>query len=227
MHTYEYPRPGYTADSVIFGYDGKELKVLLIQRKDNPFKDQWAIPGGFCNQHETSQQTAQRELQEETGVNHGYMEQLGTWDTPGRDPRGWVATVAYFALVNLNHHNPKTADDAKATDWFPINKLPEKLAFDHKDILKTAIRRLRAKITYAPVGFELLPPKFTLSQLQALYETILGISIDKRNFRKKMLSLNFLVPLEEKSSSESGRPAQLFRFDKKRYSKPTKFHLEF
>jgi len=228
MPTYEYPRPGYTADSIIFGYDGTELKVLLIKRGDNPFKDRWAIPGGFCNEGETSRQAAKRELMEETGVVHGYMEQLGTYDTPGRDPRGWTATVAYFALVNLTHYNPKGADDAKEAKWFSINKLPSALAFDHAIILRDAIQRLRAKVTYAPVGFELLTEKFTMTDLQALYETLLGISIDKRNFRRKMTSLNFIVPLNEKETKVgSSRPARLYRFDKKKYEAPKNFHVEF
>lgn len=219
--TYKYPRAALTVDCVVFGFDGEALKVLLIRRGLEPFKDQWALPGGFVNPDETVDAAALRELQEETGLRDLYIEQLYTFGAVDRDPRERVISVAYFALVRRADHLPVGADDAAEAAWFEVRKAP-KLAFDHADILKVALERLRGKIRWQPVGFELLPQKFTLTQLQEIYEAILGHTLDKRNFRKKLLALDLLVPLEEFTKAGSRRPAQLFRFDRRKYETLTR-----
>ncbi|WP_193212409.1 NUDIX hydrolase [Luteolibacter marinus] len=214
-YQYEYPRPALTVDCVVFGFDGDGLQVLLIRRGIEPFLGAWALPGGFVHMDEDLPEAARRELEEETGLHDVFLEQLATFGTPGRDPRGRVVSVAYVALVRPDQH-PATGDtDASEAAWFPCGELPG-LAFDHPLILEAALERLRGKIRYQPVGFELLPKRFTLSQIQALYEAILGRPIDKRNFRKKLLAFDFLVPLEEFTSG-SHRPARLHRFDRRKY----------
>lgn len=219
--TYKYPRAALTVDCVVFGFDGEDLKVLLIRRGLEPFKDRWALPGGFVNPDETVDAAALRELQEETGLRDLYIEQLYTFGAVDRDPRERVISVAYFALVRRADHLPQGADDAAEAAWFEVRKVP-KLAFDHAEILKVALERLRGKIRWQPVGFELLPQKFTLTQLQEIYEAILGYALDKRNFRKKLLALDLLVPLEEFTKAGSRRPAQLFRFDRRKYETLTR-----
>lgn len=221
-YTYEYPRPALTVDCVIFGWDGsQELKVLLIQRGNEPYAGHWALPGGFVDEEEDLEDAALRELEEETGVKDVFVEQLFTFGTPGRDPRGRVVSVAYFALVNLKDHEVKAADDASDANWYAVADLPE-LAFDHAQIMKIAVSRLRAKLRYQPIGFELLPDKFTLSELQTLYETILGVKeINKRNFRTRILKMDVLKE-EGKQSGVSHRPAMLYSFDKKKYEKQLK-----
>ena len=217
-YSYAYPRPSVTVDCVVFGLDleAEDLKVLLIQRKKDPFAGKWAFPGGFVEPDETLEVSAKRELQEETGIARLYLEQLYTFGDPGRDPRGHTVTVAYYALVKLSDHAPVAADDARAVDWFSVAG-PPKLAFDHEKILKVAVERLRAKVRYQPIGFELLPRKFTLSQLQRLYETVLDRELDKRNFRKKILSMGILVELDEIQQDVAHRAARLYRFDRERY----------
>src|SRR5919201_2503311 len=194
--TYEYPRPALTVDAVVFGLDDEDLKVLLIQRGLEPFKGKWALPGGFVRVDETLDEAARRELAEEAGLEGVFLEQLYTFGAVNRDPRERVVSVAYYALVKLAAHETKAATDAADARWFPISKVP-KLAFDHADILATALARLKGKVRYQPIGFELLPPKFTLSQLQHLYEAVLETPLDKRNFRKKVLSFGLLAPLKE------------------------------
>lgn len=225
-HTYQYPRAALTVDCVVFGFDEGELKALLIERGLAPFKGQWALPGGFVRVDETLDEAARRELEEETGLRGVYLEQLYTFGELKRDPRERIVSVAYYALVKLALSQTRAATDAADARWFPISKIP-KLAFDHLTIFTTALDRLRGKLHYQPVGFELLPPKFTLSQLQHLYQTVLGASLDKRNFRKKVQSLGLLIPLKEFSEGP-GRPAQLFRFDPDKYGRLTKegFHFE-
>lgn len=214
--TYEYPRPALTVDCVVFGFDGDGLKVLLIRRGIDPFIGSWALPGGFVHMEETLDQAARRELAEETHLHDVFLEQLYTYGNPERDPRGHVVSVAYYALVRPDQH-PATGDsDASEAAWHPMKKLPP-LAFDHAQILSTAIDRLRGKIRYQPIGFELLPKRFTLSQLQALYEAILGRAVDKRNFRKKLLVFDFLVPTDERLTGPAHRPARLYRFDRRKY----------
>jgi 8-oxo-dGTP diphosphatase len=217
-YTYEYPRAALTVDCVVFGYDADELKVLLIQRALGPFKGKWALPGGFVRLDETIDNAARRELAEETGLKDVFLEQLYTFGAIGRDPRERVVSVAHYALVKLSDHRAKAATDAANAEWFPISKVP-KLAFDHADILATAMSRLKGKVRYQPIGFELLPPKFTLSELQHLYEAVLETELDKRNFRKKVLGFGLLVPLKEARMAGRHRPAQLFRFDTDKYEK--------
>jgi 8-oxo-dGTP diphosphatase len=225
-YTYEYPRPALTVDCVLFGFDESELKVLLIQRGLQPFKDLWALPGGFVRVDETIAEAARRELVEETGLKGVFLEQLYTFGELDRDPRERVVSVAYYALVKLSDHRAKAATDAANAEWLRISKVP-KLAFDHADILETALARLKNKLRYEPIGFELLPPKFTLSQLQQLYEAVLESDLDKRNFRKKVLGFDLLVPLKETQMEGRHRPAQLFRFDAEKYEKLKKRGFNF
>jgi 8-oxo-dGTP diphosphatase len=225
-HTYQYPRAALTVDCVVFGFDESELKVLLIQRALDPFKGKWALPGGFVHVDETLDDAARRELAEETGLENVFLEQLYTFGTVKRDPRERVVSVAHFALVKLSDYKAKAATDAAKAEWFPISELP-KLAFDHAEIVVAALARLQGKVRYQPVGFELLPPKFTLSDLQHLYEAILGAELDKRNFRKKVLGFELLVALKETQMSGRHRPAQLFRFDADKYEKLKKRGFNF
>lgn len=215
-YTYEYPRPALTVDCVIFGYDtGQSLKVLLIQRSLPPYEGQWALPGGFVDMAENLESAALRELEEETGMTDVFIEQLYTFGDPGRDPRGRVVSVAYYALVNLSEHPLRASSDARRVGWFPAYQLPA-LAFDHAEIVETAIQRLRGKVRYQPIGFELLPEEFTLTQLQDLYEAVLDIPLNKRNFRTRILKMGVL---EEVGMQEgvSHRPARLYRFDREKY----------
>ncbi len=227
-YTYEFPRPSLTVDIVIFGFSEKELKVLLIKRALDPFIDSWAIPGGFVQMDETLDAAARRELEEETGVSKVYLEQLYTFGDVKRDPRGRVVTVSYFALINLDKVKLKASTDAKEAQWFAMDELPE-LAFDHDKILCTAYDRLKGKIKYVPIGFELLPEKFSLTELQNLYEVIIGEEIDKRNFRKKILKFDFLIETNEMQQNVAHRKAKLYKFDKKKYEKLVKegFYFEF
>ena len=205
-----------SVDAVVFGYEEGVISVLLIKRKYDPFKGKWAIPGGFVLNDESLETAVERELQEETGVTINYLEQLYTFGDVERDPRGRVVTVAYVGLVRPNTFKIVAATDAAQVQWFAIKELPE-LSFDHQKILNIAIARLQSKITYEPIGFELLDKKFPFSDLEKLYSTLLGRPIDRRNFRKKFLSLNVLDELNEKVSKGSGRPANLFQFNQKRY----------
>ena len=215
---YEYPRPAVTADCVIFGYTGSELQLLLIERGNEPFKGEWALPGGFLNMDEDADTCARRELQEETGLENVYMEQLYTFSRVDRDPRGRVITVAYYALVNLFDYQVKAGDDAVNARWFALSELPE-LAFDHADIIQTAIGRLRGKIRYQPLGFELLPEQFTIPELQRLYESTLQTTLDRRNFRKKILSTGLLIDLgKDARRMEAHKKAKRYCFDKIKYS---------
>jgi 8-oxo-dGTP diphosphatase len=205
-----------TVDAVVFGYEEGEISILLIKRKYAPFKGQWAIPGGFVLNDESLEEAVERELREETGVEINYLEQLYTFGKPDRDPRERVVTVGYFGLVRPNAFRLNASTDADQAQWFRMEQLPE-LAFDHDHIMSTAIKRLQTKIIYEPIGFELLDKKFPFSDLEKLYTTVIGRDIDRRNFRKKILALDVLDKLEEKTSSGSGRPANLFQFNQKRY----------
>lgn len=226
-HTYKYPRAALTVDCVVFGFDEGELKILLIERGQAPFKGQWALPGGFVRVDETLDAAARRELAEEAGLNDVFLEQLYTFGAVDRDPRERVVSVAYYALVKMAGRGVKAASDAADARWFAVSQAPE-LAFDHREILAAALARLKGKVRYEPVGFELLAPKFTLSQLQHLYEAILGTELDKRNFRKKVLGFGLLAPLAETQMAGRHRPAQLFRFDTRKYGalKKRGFHFE-
>jgi 8-oxo-dGTP diphosphatase len=224
--TYEYPRAALAVDCVVFGLDETDLKVLLIQRRLQPFQHAWALPGGFVRVEETVDDAARRELAEEAGVTDVYLEQLYTFGTPlDRDPRERVVTVAYYALAKLSDHRIRAATDAMGVGWFALDDLP-KLAFDHSEIVTVAHERLRGKVRYAPVGFELLPPRFSLTQLQRLYEIILGTDLDKRNFRKKILSMDLLVETEEYEQGVRHRAARLYRFDRRKYDRLAKQGFE-
>lgn len=218
LYTYDYPRPAVTADCVVFGLDvdANELRVLLIQRAEAPFAGQWALPGGFVKMEESLEEAARRELQEETGVKNIFLEQLYSFGDIKRDPRGRVITVAYYALINLNDQPLRAASDASRAAWFAVDDVPA-LAFDHDRILQAALTRLRGKLTYEPIGFELLPAKFTLTQLQRLYEGVLQRALDRRNFRKKILGMRLLVDLKEIEQDVAHRAARLYRFDEGKY----------
>lgn len=226
-YTYDYPRPAVTVDCVIFGLDESSLlKVLLIQRANDPYKDYWALPGGFVDMNEDLKTAALRELEEETGLKDVFIEQLFTFGDPGRDPRGRVISIAYYALVNLSRYALKAASDAREVRWFEVDQLPD-LAFDHARILSIAVNRLRSKVRYQPIGFELLPEVFTLTQLQKLYETILGVkeSLNKRNFRTRILKMGVLKQVG-KQKGVAHRPAKLYSFDKEKYQELVKAKYE-
>lgn len=227
-HTYEYPRPAVAVDCVVFGLDLDEdaLEILLIQRSGEPFAHAWALPGGFMQMDETADAAARRELAEETGVTDVYLEQLYTFTGVDRDPRGRVISIAYYALAKLSDHRIRAATDAENVAWFGIHELP-RLAFDHQAIVDVAIERLRGKVRYAPLGFELLPPRFTLSQLQRLYEIILEKPLDKRNFRKKILAMDLLIDTGEQEQGVAHRAARLYRFDRRKYQKLARHGFSF
>ena len=224
--TYTYPRPALAVDCVVFGLDEADLAVLLIRRDLEPFAGKWALPGGFVHIDETVDEAARRELAEETGLGRVFLEQLYTFGATDRDPRERVVTVAYYALVNLEGHRVKAATDARDAAWFSVSDLPA-LAFDHDAIAAMALERLRGKVRYRPIGFELLPPKFTLTMLQRLYEKVLEKELDKRNFRKKVLATGLLEELDEVEQDVAHRAARLYRFDKKRYRELEKDGLDF
>ena len=203
-------------DIVIFTIEDGVLKVLLVKRKIPPFKDQLAVPGGFVLEHESLDQAALRELREETGVANVYLEQLYSFGDVTRDPRGRIISIAYFALISAGH-KLRAGTDASEASWWPAQRTPP-LAFDHAKILAYALERLRNKLEYTTVGFQLLPSKFTLGELQAVYEAILDKPMDKRNFRRKVAELKILKPLRE-YRSDVGRPAQLFQFVAARFEK--------
>lgn len=215
-YSYTYARPALTVDCVVFGLDDEELKVMLIQRAHPPFEKKWALPGGFVEMDETLEEAARRELEEETGLRHIYLEQLYTFGAVDRDPRERVVSVAYYALVNLVDHPVQAASDAEDAAWFGVHDVPQ-LAFDHALILQTALNRLRGKLRYQPIGFELLPRKFTLRQLQHLYELVLERKLDKRNFRKKVLATDLLIETDELEKDVAHRAARLYQFDERKY----------
>jgi 8-oxo-dGTP diphosphatase len=221
VYQYEFPRPALTVDCVVFGLDDQDLKVLLIQRDLEPCAGKWALPGGFVHEQETLEEAARRELAEETGLNRVFLEQLYTFGDPGRDPRERVVTVAYYALVNIRDHKVRASTDARNAAWFAVTD-PPSLAFDHDLILETARQRLRGKLSYQPIGFELLPRKFTLSQLQRLYEIILEKPVDKRNFRRKILGMGLLRETEEIEQDVAHRAARLYSFDEAKYRRLAK-----
>lgn len=226
MYCYRYPHPAVTTDCVIFGFDGERLQVLLIERGIEPFKGRWAFPGGFIKMDETAEEGALRELKEETGMENAFIQQFHTFSNPLRDPRERVITIAYYALVRIQE--VKGGDDAASARWFPLDEIPA-LAFDHDHMLRMATQRLRQEIHFHPIGFELLPEKFTLRELQSLYEAILGITFDRRNFAKKMLHLEILNELDETVWPTPKREAKLFSFNAGKYEelKRKGFRMEF
>ena len=193
--TYAYSRPALTVDCVVFAFDGHDLEVLFIRRGQAPFQGAWALPGGFVPEGEGIDAAARRELAEETGLEGFHLEQLRAFGEPGRDPRGHTVTIAYYALVRRESMRAVAATDAAEAAWFSVASLP-RLAFDHREILGVAINRLRASLRDRPIGIDLLPRHFTLSQLQALYEAVLGRALDKRNFRKRLAATGLLVELD-------------------------------
>jgi 8-oxo-dGTP diphosphatase len=205
----KYEKPSVSVDIVVFSIRDNNLKILLIKRKSWPFRDTWAIPGGFINMKEDLKDAAKRELMEETNVKDVYLEQLYTFGKPGRDPRTRVITVAYFALINSDGVELKATTDASEVKWFTVNDLP-KLAFDHNEMIDYSKKRLRWKLEYTTIAFQLLPKKFTLTQLQNIYEIVFDKSFDKRNFRKKMFALNILKETNEMLSDVAHRPAKLY-----------------
>ena len=225
-YCYKYPHPAVTTDCVIFGFNGERLQVLLIERGIEPYKGKWALPGGFLKMDESAEECARRELKEETGLEGAYMEQFHTFSSPERDPPERVVTIGYFALIR--QQEVKGGDDAAAAKWFPLDETPA-LAFDHDFILRKATQRLREQLHFQPIGFELLPEKFTLKELQSLYEAILGIHFDRRNFAKKMFHLEILTDIEETVWPTPKREAKLYKFNAKKYEelKFKGFKLEF
>jgi 8-oxo-dGTP diphosphatase len=210
-YTYAYPRPAITVDIVVFTLQDNRLSVLLVQRGQAPYQGCWALPGGFVETEETLEDAAQRELEEETGLQQSFLEQLYTYGDPQRDPRGRVITVAYFALIPAKTPlRPPVGDEIRQAQWFPVDELPA-LAFDHATIIAYALRRLRYKLEYTAVGFQLLPEAFTLSEIQNTYEIILGVALDKRNFRRRLLESGIIEPSHGRRRGE-GRPAQLYRY---------------
>lgn len=217
-YTYEYDRPALTVDAVLFGVDNDNLWVLLIKRADAPYKGRWALPGGFVDPatDDSTDAAIARELEEETGLSGIFLEQLYTFSAKRRDPRERVVSVAHYGLVRPDALTLKAGSDAKEAEWHLMSDLP-KLAFDHDKILAMAYQRLQAKLHYQPVGFELLPEKFTLGQIVRLYEVVLRKSIDARNFRRRMLASGVVEPLDEREQGVRHRPGQLYRFNREAY----------
>ncbi len=218
----------FTADCVIFGFEEGELKVLLIERNEYPFKGWWALPGFFVEHSETIDDAVKRILYEHTGLRGIYMEQLYTFGDLQRHPQGRVITVAYYAMLRLDETiipHPVT-DYVRQAVWHSLKELPE-LAFDHQNIIEKSIHKIRKKISYSPIAFELLPEKFTLTQLQQLYEAIWDKKLDKRNFRKKMLNYDILKELDEKQMGVAYRAAKLYKFDKRKYARVFQNELRF
>ena len=214
-------------DAIVFGYEHNQLFVLLIKQKFGQLKNQWALPGGFVKNNEKLSTAVKRELQEETGVKVSSLEQLYTFgDDIKRDPRFRVISITYFGTVNPKQLKLKAGTDADEAKWFPIKELP-RLAFDHKSILNVALDRLKAKLNYQPIGFDLLSKKFPFSDLENLYTTILEKPLDRRNFRKKILSFDFLEETNEHRKIGSGRPAMLYQFKSKKYNQLVKAGISF
>ncbi|MEX2353441.1 MAG: NUDIX domain-containing protein [Gammaproteobacteria bacterium] len=209
MYTYEYPHPAVSTDIVIFTLLEKQLKVLLIQRANDPFKDQWSLPGGFVEIDEDLEDAALRELREETGVTGVYLEQLYTFGKPDRDPRERVISVAYYALVPGEHIQIQAASDAKNVGWYPCKDLPA-LAFDHRQIIDMAWKRLASKTDYSTIALQFMPSRFTLGELQTVYEIITDSPLDKRNFRKRVLSFDCIEDTGETRRNGKHRPARLY-----------------
>lgn len=238
-YTYKYPHPAVTTDCVILTFHEERLKILLIRRGIEPYKGRWALPGGFLRMDESAEQGALRELREETGVTGCRIRQFHTFSAPGRDPRERVITIAFYALMKWQQATG--ADDAELADWIPVDALPP-LAFDHDEIVKLALETLRKDIYFEPVGFDLLNEVFSMSELQKVYEAILGKEFDRRNFAKKMKHLDILEESEPEEriqikaqvisrdeicacdtspmpTSQSRRKSSLWRLNRKKYDK--------
>jgi ADP-ribose pyrophosphatase YjhB (NUDIX family) len=205
-------------DCVVFGFEQSVLEILLIKRAGNPYKGRWALPGGFIKKEELVEDAAKRILRVTTGVSDIYLEEVAVFDQIDRFPLWRVFTIGHFALISPEHYKLRPGIDSTEVKWFKFNKLPE-LYFDHKHIIEVALNKLRSRVRYKPIGFELLPEKFTLPRLQTLYEVILGKTLDKRNFRKKIMKMNLLKRLKEKDQNNIRRAAYLYKFDKHNYNK--------
>lgn len=226
VYSYKYPHPAVATDCVIFGFDGLKLQVLLIERGEDPYKGMWALPGGFLHMDEDAEHGAKRELKEETNLTANYIEQFHTFTDPNRDPRERIISIAYYALVKIQ--DVVGGDDAARAQWFAMDEIPQ-LAFDHDRILRKATECLRERIHFQPIGFDLLPDKFTIKELQMLYEAILGVHFDRRNFAKKMLHFELVTQLDETTWPTPKREAFLYSFNKDKYLelKQKGFRLEF
>ncbi len=210
-------------DCIIFGFNNNALELLLVHRNIEPKKGKWSLMGGFIKKEEGLHDAAHRILFQLTGLNNIYMEQVETFGDVDRDPGGRVVSVAYYALILKEEYNEKLVEEYNAS-WFSLNELPE-MIFDHKTMVEKALKRLQQKIKTGPIGFNLLPEKFTLPQLQSLYEVILGETLDKRNFRKKLFELDILEKLDEKDYSSSKKGAFLYRFNKEKYKSTPVFKM--
>ena len=209
-------KSAFSVDNVIFGFDEGELKVLLIQRGAAPFKGKWALPGDLVYPNENLETAAERVLEQLTGLRGVYLEQVKAFGAVNRHPLGRVITIAYYSLIKISDYAVTPASFAQSARWHSMSEVGE-LAFDHNEILDTCLIQLQHKVRNAPVGFELLPPKFTLTELQQLYEAILATKLDKRNFRKKILSMGLLLDLNQVQENVAHRPAKLYQFDKENY----------
>ena len=221
-----YPKPSVTVDCVIFGYAEGQLSILLLQRTEAPFAGSWTLPGGFLLLDESCEQAAKRVLSTKTAINDVFLEQLFTFDQPDRDPRGRVLSVAYYALVNSEHYAIAADKTASDVAWWPWDQLPA-LGFDHAAIIEKAIGRLRSKVLWQPIGFELLTPPFTMPELQSLYECILNTTFDRRNFHKRITGLGILQHVGVRRANERRRPADLFVFDEGQYQQLIQNGLSF
>lgn len=219
---HQYKNPSLATDIVVFGYHEGQLSVLLLNRKEAPFKDEWTLPGGFLQMEETLQQVCHRILKTKIGIDNLFLEQLYSFDAMDRDPRGRVISISYYALINPKKFEIVAGQMANDVQWFPVEKMP-KLGFDHKAIFKMALQRLKAKILYYPLGFELLNDTFTMPELHELYECILGMEIDRRNFRRKILDSKYIIATGQKREGLKNRHPDLYRFNKQ--LQPNKFQL--
>ena len=208
---------GLSVDCVVFGYHERKLKVLLIKRGAHPFKGDWALPGDLVYPNENIDVAAQRILKDLTDIDNLFMEQTKVYGAVDRHPAGRVITTAYYSLIDISKHDPQASAWADGVYWVNLEDCP-KLAFDHDDLLEDAIQALRQRVRHKPVGFELLPKKFVLTQIQELYEALLDEEYDKANFRKRILSKGLLIDLEQKQTNVPHRPARLYAFDEERYN---------
>lgn len=209
-------KSAFTVDNVIFGFDEGDLKVLLIKRGEEPYSGKWALPGYFVYPNEELDRAAIRVLEELTGIRNVYLEQVKTFGKVNRHPYGRVITIAYLSLIKISRYTIQPASIALKAKWHSVSEIKE-LAFDHLDILQACFNQLKRSLRSRPIGYQLLPLKFTLTQLQHLYEAILETELDKRNFRKKILSMDLLIDLKEYQEGVAHRPAKLYKFDREKY----------
>lgn len=223
---YRYPHPALVADCVIFGFDGVDMKVLLIQRSNEPYKNHWAFPGGFMNIDETVEECAKRELEEETGLRNVAVEQLYTFSDVNRDSRERIISVVHYALVRLSQ--VKGGDDAASAKWFALNQIPS-LAFDHDEMLKMAKNRLKERLHLEPMGIELMPETFSMNELQKLYEAIMEQKFDCKKFSDNMLNLGILSEVYSCQTKLSQNESRKYRFNTGKYEelKQKGFELNF